>query len=133
MSDKSNLKSLDERVSHLEETVERIRLSGKYSNLQKNWENSRIRVITVAVSMYVLTLTFMLILQVQNPIVSALLPTVGYMLSTNSIPLVRRIWVRNYLRTGKHHLQPLAESSTELVESIHNVEKKMNENTQSKD
>lgn len=91
------VKTLEEKVALLDEKVEKIRLMDKYNVIQKNWNSSKIRILYVACSTYVFSAIFLTLLGAYNPMLSALVPFVGVLLSFPSIPFVKRLWVKYYL------------------------------------
>ena len=67
----------------------------------KAWETSYFRLILVAVITYVIALFVMRVIGVQNFFLSALIPTIGYILSVQSLPFVKRWWIKKYLKNEK--------------------------------
>ncbi len=60
----------------------------------KGWETSFTRRILVAVCTYIVVVLFFLVADLPKPFVNALVPTVGFLLSTLSLEAVRRRWGR---------------------------------------
>lgn len=67
----------------------------------KAWETSMFRVGTIMLVTYVVACGVLLVIGNVNPFRNALIPVVGYFLSTQSLPLVRRMWITRYL--SKRH------------------------------
>lgn len=99
MENKTNLQNLDEKVSLLEEKVEKIRLIDKYEVIQRNWRTSKTRIIYLAVSTYVLSLIVLILAGLENPFFAALVPAAGVLISFPSFPLIKRLWLKYYLHS----------------------------------
>lgn len=83
-------KSIEERLFAIEARNQRV-------EKEKAWEASTVRKITIAVITYFsLAIYFAFVLKV-NPWVNAIVPTVGFLLSTLSLSFVKRTWLDNKL------------------------------------
>jgi len=60
----------------------------------KAWERSFVRIGAIAVITYVCASLVMLVIGVTNPFLSALIPVLGYVLSTQSLPFLKSWWVK---------------------------------------
>jgi len=60
----------------------------------KAWETSKARKIVIAVLTYLVIVLFFFAAGLPNPLVNALVPTVGFMLSTLSLPWFKRAWIK---------------------------------------
>ncbi|MCA9381372.1 hypothetical protein KC678_03845 [Candidatus Dojkabacteria bacterium] len=89
--------ALEERLILLEEKVEKLNLLNRYSEMQDEWDKSLTRIVLVVVFTYLFVVLFMYFLGVENPIINALLPAGAYILSTRTIPYVKKIWIKQYL------------------------------------
>ncbi len=92
------IQSLDQRLSNIEEMTQKLVLIDKYYQLQTAWEKSAMRTILIAITTYILSAIFLYILNFQYFYINAVLPTVGFMLTTLSIPFIKRIWIKYYLK-----------------------------------
>ena len=73
----------------------------------KAWETSASRKIVIAVLTYLVIVLFLYYAGLPRPWVSAIVPTLGFWLSTLSLPLFKRAWlryVRRCSRRSKTHL-----------------------------
>lgn len=89
------MKSVDEKVAQLEEEIEKIHIRNRRVEADKAWETSATRKIFIAASTYILMVLVMLVFQVANPFLSAVIPTFGYLLSTLSLSVVKSWWLQN--------------------------------------
>ena len=83
------------KVDVLEKEIAEIKKRNKRVEADKAWETSLTRRVFVAVSTYVLIALFMLIINIERPFMSALIPTVGYLLSTISLGIAKDYWLKN--------------------------------------
>lgn len=60
--------------------------------LDKKWETSLVRRILIAVTTWILAVLFLTLIDAENAMLAALVPTGGYVLSTLSVSPVRKIW-----------------------------------------
>lgn len=61
----------------------------------KAWETSSARKILIAILTYIVIVIFFLFSRLPNPFVNAIVPTLGFVLSTASIPYFKKIWIKN--------------------------------------
>lgn len=83
----AGLKQLEDRISRIENRNRKV-------ELDKSWETSFTRKIIVAVLTYIVVLIFFLVAKLPNPYVNSLIPTLGFMLSTLSLPIFKDIWMK---------------------------------------
>lgn len=82
------MKSLEERVAAIEgrnRTVE----------IDKRWETSWTRKLLIIVFTYTLLGSYMWAIGVTEPLLNAIIPTVGFTLSTLSLGYFRKVWEKN--------------------------------------
>jgi hypothetical protein len=72
--------------------IEQIKARNARVEIDKAWETSKTRRVFIAAVTYCLAAFYMHIAGLGNPFVGACVPTGGYLLSTLSLPYVRRIW-----------------------------------------
>ncbi len=89
----SELEILERRFMLLEEEVERIKGRNKKVEFDKAWEVSRCRVLSITALTYAIAVLLFLALGVKEVFLSALIPTVGYFLSTQSLPFIKHWWI----------------------------------------
>lgn len=79
----------------LEERVEAIEKRNREVELNKSWEGSWTRKLLVALFTYLsIALYFEYILEI-DPWLNAIVPTVGFLLSTLTLPYFKKIWIKN--------------------------------------
>ena len=77
----------------LEKEVNLIKERNERVELDKAWETSAFRVVSVLVMTYIITAVVFYFIGVKNYLLSALIPTIGYYVSTQSLPFIKRWWV----------------------------------------
>ena len=77
--------SLEERIRKIEERNQRV-------ELDKAWEVSWTRRIIVAIFTYLTLGLYLRAINVGRPWQNAIVPTIGFLLSTLTLPWFRKIW-----------------------------------------
>jgi len=83
------------RLSAIEKEIDLIKARNKRVELDKAWETSLTRKIIIAILTYVVIVIFFYFFVLGNPFINAIVPTVGFLLSTFSIPLFKKLWIRS--------------------------------------
>ncbi len=60
----------------------------------KAWETSWTRRILVAVFTYIIITLFLIIIKIEKPFISAIIPAFAYLLSTVSLGLIKNWWIK---------------------------------------
>ncbi len=77
----------------LEKEIEDIKQRNKRVELDKAWETSWTRKICIVVLTYIVVITYSYLIRSFNNIaLSSLVPVIGFLLSTLSLKIVRKIW-----------------------------------------
>ncbi|PIW37174.1 MAG: hypothetical protein COW24_01795 [Candidatus Kerfeldbacteria bacterium CG15_BIG_FIL_POST_REV_8_21_14_020_45_12] len=88
MSGDSNLdqNDIDLRLKTIEERNLRV-------ELDKDWETSSTRKIAIGLMTYLIVVLAMTALEIDRPFVGAVIPTVGFVLSTVTLPFIKARWI----------------------------------------
>lgn len=62
---------------------------------EKAWETSRFRIISIVVMTYIITAIVFCFIGVKNFMLNALIPTLGFFLSTQSLPFIKKWWINS--------------------------------------
>lgn len=81
-------------IQALETEIEKIKDRNRRVEREKAWEMSWTRKIMVAILTYIVVAVFFFYLGVSNPIKTAVVPTIAFLLSTLSIPFIRKLWLK---------------------------------------
>lgn len=79
---------------HQDEILEKILERNARVELEKAWETSWTRRLSILLLTYVVVVLFLWSLHIPLPALQALVPTGGYALSTLSLPWIRNRWMR---------------------------------------
>lgn len=80
---------LDERVTQIEARNARV-------ERDKAWETSFTRIVAIAVLTYIVIVLFFVVAELPKPYLNPIVPTVGFVLSTLTLPFVRKIWEKTH-------------------------------------
>lgn len=79
-------------MEDLEKRVARIEERNKKVTADKAWETSSTRKVLVAIFTYLAIALYLKFIVGINPWVNAIVPTVGFLLSTLTLPWFRKLW-----------------------------------------
>ena len=77
-----------------EKEINLIKERNKKVELDKAWETSWARKVLIAVLTYIVIVIFFYFAKLPNPFVGAIVPTLGFVISTFSIPLFKKWWIK---------------------------------------
>lgn len=89
-----------DRYLELKKEVDEIKKRNKRVEENKAWETSIIRKLSIAILTYITIVLFFLITEQSKPFVNAIVPTVGFLLSTLTLDIIRKLWSKKYLSTN---------------------------------
>jgi preprotein translocase subunit SecF len=81
-------------IDKIERRLEKIEDRNRKVSADKAWETSATRRLAIAVLTYVVISIFLLAIHKDQPFESALVPVLGYLLSTLALEQVKAEWVR---------------------------------------
>lgn len=87
-----------EKIIKIEQELEQIKKRNKRVEIDKGWETSFARSVASAVLTYGVVIVTMLIVNIPHPWVNALIPTLGFLLSVQSLPFLKKRWISRLLR-----------------------------------
>ena len=76
----------------LENRIKKIEERNKKVELDKAWETSWVRKIIILALTYIVIALFFLSAGLPKPFVNPIIPTIGFALSTLSLPYFKKIW-----------------------------------------
>jgi hypothetical protein len=91
-----NNEELRNHLNKLESEVNLIKQRNTGVERDKAWEVSKSRVFFLIAFTYLITSLVFWFISVPSPLLNALIPTIGYLLSTQSLPLLKRWWLCRY-------------------------------------
>ena len=81
-------------IEDLTKEIEKIKERNKRVEADKTWETSWARRIFITVSTYILISIFLIIIRVEQPLASAIIPALAYLLSTFSLGVLKSWWLK---------------------------------------
>ena len=81
-------------MKDLEKRIEAIEKRNKRVEADKAWETSIIRKVLILVLTYIIAVLYLKIADTTNPYLGAVVPCVGFFLSTLTIRGVKKIWLK---------------------------------------
>jgi hypothetical protein len=82
----------------IEKEIKAIKKRNKRVEADKAWETSNARKVLIAIFTYIIIVLFFLVMALPNPLLNAIVPTVGFVLSTLSLPYFKRYWIKKFYR-----------------------------------
>lgn len=83
------MKSVEDRIIAIEERNKRV-------EGDKAWETCTLRKVLIIVFTYIFAVLYLKIADTTNPWLGAVVPCVGFFLSTQSINVIKKWWIKNY-------------------------------------
>ncbi len=80
------MKDLETRIAQIEERNKRV-------EAEKAWETSVVRRVSIVLLTYLIMIILFYSIGSQDPMRNAIVPTLGYLLSTLSLEWIRKIWI----------------------------------------
>ena len=80
-----------------DEKIKKILERNKRVEADKAWETSWFQKITIVISTYIIASMVFYVIASKRPLLDALIPTIGYFLSTLSLPVIKRWWIKKHL------------------------------------
>lgn len=82
-------------MTNLEERVEKIELRNRKVEVDKAWEGSWTRKIVLIIFTYLAVGLYLNVIHVQSPWINAIVPSLGFLLSTLTLPFIKNWWKKN--------------------------------------
>ena len=81
------------------EELEKIQERNARVEADKAWETSYTRMCIIAGGTYVVVAATLLTIGVEQPFVTAFIPSIGFILSAQSLPAIKRWWLRTLYKS----------------------------------
>lgn len=91
--------AMEQKLQDLEKETQAIQERNARVEVDKAWETSRFRIASVMCVTYIIAVSVMYLISAENIFRNALVPTVGYLLSTQSLPALKKWWIKKYFHT----------------------------------
>ena len=80
-------------VEELKKEIEKIKKRNKAVELDKKWETSYTRRALLVVFTYLAVGLYLRAISISEPWLNAIVPSLGFLLSTLTLPIFKKIWV----------------------------------------
>jgi len=81
-------------LDQIQKELEKIKTRNKKVEQDKAWETSIFRKIIIAVLTYIVIVLFFIFADLPNPYINSIVPTAAFLISTASLPLFKKVWVK---------------------------------------
>ena len=89
---------MEERTHTIERELQTIKERNARVEADKAWERSLFRMLSLAFITYVVAAVLLYLVAVPRFLLSALVPAAGFMLSVQTLPALKRWWIRRCLK-----------------------------------
>lgn len=89
-------------INELEKRIEEIEKRNKRVEGDKAWETSTLRKILIIVLTYIFAVLYLKIADTTNPFLGAVVPCVGFFLSTQTLNIIKKKWLSK--KNKKHQI-----------------------------
>ncbi|MFA6325029.1 MAG: hypothetical protein WCX46_02265 [Candidatus Paceibacterota bacterium] len=81
-------------LEQIKKDIEEIKERNARVEIDKKWETSIFRKVLVAILTYTVIVIFFTFAHLSKPFLNAIVPTLGFVLSTASIPFFKKLWLK---------------------------------------
>ena len=85
---------MEKEIQQLRSEIEQLKNRNLRVEQDKAWETSNLRKALVAILTYFTILSFFILTGTSNPFLNAIVPTIGFLLSTITIRSVKAFWIK---------------------------------------
>ncbi len=85
--------AVTDQIKKLETRIKDLEARNKRVEADKAWETSLFRILTITAITYVIASFVLKLIGVEDFFLGALIPTIGYFLSVQSLPAIKRWWI----------------------------------------
>ncbi|MFC1615878.1 hypothetical protein ACFL21_01950 [Patescibacteria group bacterium] len=82
-------------IQEIQKEIDKIKKRNKRVEIDKAWETSWARKIIILILTYFVVVLFFYFAELPDPLINAIVPAGAFVLSTLSIPLIKKLWIRN--------------------------------------
>jgi hypothetical protein len=89
---------IEEDIISLKQEIKVIKQRNREVEFNKAWEVSSLRRGLVTLFTYFIICIFFIIANIENPYINALIPTIGFLISTLSFNMIKKIWIQKSIK-----------------------------------
>ncbi len=87
----------DERLERVEQELSKIKERNVRVEADKAWEGSTVRISAIMLVTYAIACVALIAIGNEHPFRNALIPVIGFFLSTQSLPFLKKSWINSYI------------------------------------
>lgn len=80
-------------LEQIQQDIIALKKRNRKVEADKAWETSLMRKGLIAILTYAVVVLFFYVANFERPFINAIIPTMGFILSTLSVPIVKKIWL----------------------------------------
>jgi hypothetical protein len=80
-------------IDNIKKEIKKIQERNIRVEKDKTWETSWARRISITIITYILITLFLIVIKVERPFLSAIIPAIAYLLSTVSLGFIKNWWI----------------------------------------
>lgn len=88
-------------IEDLKKEIDEIKARNARVELDKAWETSWARKFLILILTYIVIVIFFFVSNLGNAFVNAIVPTIGFFLSTLTVPMCKKWWVKKHKNSYK--------------------------------
>jgi len=81
-------------INALKEEIRELKSRNARVEADKAWETSWMRKLLISALTYIAITLFFYFASLSKPFISAIVPTIGFVISTLSVPIFKNIWIK---------------------------------------
>jgi preprotein translocase subunit SecF len=81
-------------LSKIRKEIEKIKKRNKNVEADKAWETSWTRRIILTILTYIVVVIFFYFAKLPNPFTNSIVPSIAFVISTSTLPLFKKIWLK---------------------------------------
>ncbi|MFZ2970615.1 MAG: hypothetical protein WA063_05695 [Minisyncoccia bacterium] len=85
-------------IEELQSEIEKIKARNNRVEADKAWETSWARKITISILTYLVIVIFFHFAGLPNPLINSIVPSIAFVLSTLTISVFKKIWLRKFYK-----------------------------------
>ncbi len=82
-------------LEEIKKEIDKIKERNNRVELDKSWEISLFRRGLITILTYVVIVLFFFFASLPKPFINAIVPTLGFVLSTLSVSYLKKVWIKN--------------------------------------
>jgi len=87
-----------DNIKEINQEIEKIKNRNSKVEADKAWETSFFRKVLISGLTYFVVVLFFKFANLPKPFINAIVPTLGFLLSTLSIPFFKSFWIKNIFK-----------------------------------